>query len=543
MAKSKVEPFLIEHHNELRYEEFGKRNSNRDTLGIFVKGHSINSSDEDYLEQQEEENYNKMVHFYDPSIKKQINKRESKMTTNTVKTAFSNYSMISYSKQDYAVNRCFIISLILLSSAGTFFMGFNEAIFDTMEAELEKVLGWKHHEGEFELTLISVSITIGAAVGAFLSGFLTNYFGRKNLLLILDIVSILGTILTLISNAYIIIAGRLIVGVGVGGFTNVSRLYIAEMSPIQLRAINIAVIEVFYMIGISIAYGFGFGLAISSHWWRVMFGFNIVIVGLHFLLTLLLFNFETPIYHFIKTNELEETKAILKRIYKNPKDADLVAREIKRISKEKIEQSNISYINLFVNYRARTVICLILTAGAIFIGVDTLIYFLDFILKKYLSKSTSTILINVLGGIQLIASVIATFFVEHMGRKKILIIGHSVIMVTLTLLGLFYYLELSDVYIYLFGIIIAFNSLIINPVSNIYLTDVLPEKGLALCYTFYYLFKLALTSSFKPIISSFLGFHGLFWLYAFCTLLTLLFVIFKIKETHGKTLYQLDKLY
>lgn len=543
MTKNKIEPFLIEHHKELKYEELDTKITTRDTLGIFDRRYSINSSFEDEKEQQGAENFNKMVHFYDPSVKFKIDMRISKMTTHTFKSAFSNYSMISYSSQDYAVNRCFIVSLILLSSAGTFFMGFNEAIFDTMEAELESVFGWKHHECEFELTLISVSITVGAAVGAFLSGFLTNYFGRKNLLLILDIVSIIGTILTLISNPYIIIAGRLIVGIGVGGFTNVSRLYMAEMSPIQLRAINIAVIEVFYMIGISIAYGLGFGLSISSHWWRVMFGFNIIIAGLHFLLTLLFFNFDTPIFHYIKTNELDETKAILQRIYRNPKDVDLVAREIKRISKEKIEQSNISYVTLFVNYRARTIICLLLTAGAIFIGVDTLIYFLDFILKKYMDKTTSTLLINLLGAIQLIASIIATLFVEHMGRKKILIIGHSVIMGTLSLLGVFYYLNITDAYIYLFGIIIAFNSLIINPVSNIYLTDVLPEKGLALCYTFYYLFKLALTSSFKPIISSFLGFHGLFWIYSFCTLLTLLFVIFKLKETHGKTLYQLDKLY
>ena len=338
--------------------------------------------------------------------------------------------------------------------------------------------------------------------------------------------------------------GRVLTGIGVGGYTYVARLYIAEMSPNKYRAQNIAIIEVFYMIGIEIAYLFGFGITLTSSWWRIMLGVNFLICGLHIIITVAYFNYDTPIFTYIQKSNIMETKQILKRIYVHDEDIDQVANEIIRVSKDKIEQSSISYLDLFRNkYKVRTLVCITLIAASVFVGVDSLIYFSEYIFHAYVSHDTSKLYVNILGGCQLISSLIAISFVEHLGRKKLLIIGHLTIFLTLITLGLLYLLNISNPYIYLFTVLISLNAITVNPVTNIYLTDVLPEKGLALSYTFYYIFKLILTLSFKSIINSPLNYPGLFLIYASLTFLAVIFIIFKVKESHGKTLKELVDLY
>lgn len=478
-----------------------------------------------------------------------LSKRTSTSIKKNLKTSFrSHYSMISYSKQNYEVYNLIIIALVLLSSCGTFTMGYNEAIFDTMEKPMITVLNDSKDNLKTLLNIISYAVTLGAILGSLVSGLITNSIGRKNSLLLLDVLTLIGTGLTLIPNVFVIILGRCIVGFGVGGYTYVSRLYLAEMSPIKLRALNIAVAEVFYMIGISIAYAMGFGLKIKQldgQWWRFMFGMNFLILGLHMIITLLLFNFETPIHFYMKTEDEDETRNILHKIYVNDDDIENVLKEIKKVSKEKKQQGDISYIQLFnKRYLNRTLICIVIIAGAILIGVDTLIYFFEFIFSDYIKNhDTITLYINILGAVQLVSSIIGIILVEHSGRKILLVIGHGIMFVTLVALGFFYINNLSSLYVYIFGIIIVFNALIINPVSNIYLTDVLPEKGIALSYTFYYTFKMILISTFKPTIESQLNYAGLFWIYGGFTLVLFVFSIVKVKETHGKTLLQLDNLY
>lgn len=455
----------------------------------------------------------------------------------------SNYTMVSYSKMNYEIRKCIVYSLILLSACGTFFMGYNEAVFDTMEEEMKEVFEWKDEEGDFLLTMISTAITLGALLGAFFSGLLTNYIGRLKSFLLLDIISIIGTVLTIIVNPYVIIAGRTLIGFSLGGYTYVARLYMAEMSPIQLRGQNIAVIEVFYMVGIQVAYSFGFGIKLNDWWWKFMFGFNFLICGLHFFISLFAFNYDTPMYTYLTTKNMDLTKKILSNIYKNEDDINQVAKEIKRVSKEKEEQNKITYLQLFgEKYRPRMFVCLALIIFSIFIGIDALIYFSASIFLDYTSREKAELFTNLLGGAQLISSVISVSFVEHLGRKYLLAFGHGIYFFTLIATGILFYLTIEEAYIYLFGVMICLNAITVNPVTNIYLTDVLPEKGLALSYTTYYICKLILTSTFKMIVNG-LGYHGQFGIYAGFTLIAVLYVLFKVKETQGKTIAQLDSLY
>lgn len=541
----------------------------------------------------------------------------------------NNYSLINYSEQHYKINKLNMFLLIFLSSCGTFFMGYNEAVFDTLEHEFIQMFNYDTSETNIHIVMISTAITAGAIIGAFASGFITNNLGRKNTFLLLDVISILATILTIFKNVYSIIAGRFIIGFGIGGYTYVSRLYMAEMSPNSLRGQNIAIIEIFYMVGIQVAYLFGFGISISSYWWQIMFGLNIIICGIHLILTLALFNYETPIYSYISVieniqrisnivensnaidtqtnlfdnihnfstlfcdnktaipnkssndlydfnqdirlslesikankkfnkiedineaydklnsnvNSIKKAKIILNKIYINNEDIENVLNEIKRISKEKIEQLKISYLDLLFlkkKYVKRIYVCLAIVLFCIFVGIDALIYYSEYIFHSYTNKGQ--LYTNILGCSQLISSVLSVTFVEHLGRKKLLLIGHFIYLLTLVTTAIMFNFNINSSYLFLFIIMICVNAITINPVTNIYLTDVLPEKGIALSYTFYYIFKLILTSTFKLIVTE-SSFTCLFLIYASITFLGIIFIFIVLKESQGKSLEELDNLY
>ena len=91
--------------------------------------------------------------------------------------------------------------------------------------------------------------------------------------------------------------------------------------------------------------------------------------------------------------------------------------------------------------------------------------------------------------------------------------------------------------------IISLNVTTVGPCTHLYIAEILPEKGLALSYAVFYASKVVLTMTFKPITNSLLGFSGLFFVYAGCSLTVLVLIMVLLKETHGRTLVQIEELY
>lgn len=488
----------------------------------------------------------------DVSLEDEFKKKHKKISIfnntkqkNTIRKSLRNFSLVSYKETSYHYSKEILFLMIFLSSCGTLFMGYNEAVFDTMESQIIDAFKLSAYDADWIITMISSFITIGACFGSLFSGIMTNIIGRKNTFLLLDLIALVGTVFTMFNLPVLVIIGRCLVGFGVGGFSYVCRLYLAEMTPSEQRGLALAIIEVFYIVGIQLAYIMGLGYGITSFWWRIMFGLNLGILLLHLMVTLLFFNVETPIFHYMKSGDHDSTRDILKRIYPIEEERNQYLREIHQISKAKKAYLEMSYFDLFRNqYRNRTIACLVIISCAILTGVDTLIYYLEFILHQFIHyHSERTIIINLLSVIMLIMSVIGIIVSEHFGRKKLLLVGYLLMSVALFMIGLLYFYNIKTYHIYLFGIILSLNTLIISPVFNLYLIEVLPEKGLALSYSFYYFIKLFLTCSFRTIVISKIGFHGQFWIYSCFSLISCIFTMISVKETMNKTLLQLINLY
>ncbi|MBP1082695.1 MFS family permease [Bacillus capparidis] len=84
--------------------------------------------------------------------------------------------------------------------------------------------------------LVVSSMLIGAIIGSGLSGPLSDRFGRRRMVFMISIVFIAGSlILAFAPNMAMLVLGRFIIGVAVGGSTAIVPVYLSEMAPTESR--------------------------------------------------------------------------------------------------------------------------------------------------------------------------------------------------------------------------------------------------------------------------------------------------------------------
>lgn len=115
-----------------------------------------------------------------------------------------------------------------------------------------------------------VSITIGAAaISAALSGLLTEVFGRKPVLILASIVLTIGAAMTAASpDKYVLLSGRVIIGLGIGFVAMAVPMYIAESAPPDMRGKLVVMNNLFITGGQFVATLVDGAFSEVSHGWR-----------------------------------------------------------------------------------------------------------------------------------------------------------------------------------------------------------------------------------------------------------------------------------
>lgn len=84
-------------------------------------------------------------------------------------------------------------------------------------------------------TIVSMAL-VGAIIGAAVGGWINDAYGRKKATLIADGIFTVGAIVMAAApDPYVLILGRLLIGLGVGVASVTAPVYIAEASPSEIR--------------------------------------------------------------------------------------------------------------------------------------------------------------------------------------------------------------------------------------------------------------------------------------------------------------------
>jgi SP family sugar porter-like MFS transporter len=453
-------------------------------------------------------------------------------------------------------NMRYIWGVTIVSAMGGLLFGYDWVVIGGAKAFYEKYFGLTTPS---QIGWAVSSALVGCLVGAIVSGGLSDRFGRKKLLILAAFLFTVTGILTALAPSFsIFIANRLLGGVAIGLASNLSPMYIAEISPASMRGRFVSVNQLTIVIGILAAQLANWLIAepvpagataadILASWngqvgWRWMFGAEAVPAFLFFLLMFLVP--ESPRW-LIKNGRAEDAGRVLAKVGGPGFAAEALA-DI-RTTLDAGEIGRVRFRDLLEPGLTRVlVIGIALAVYQQWCGINVIFYYAQEIFTAA-GYGVSDVLFNIVvtGAVNLIFTLIAIRLVDRLGRKPLMMVGSAGLAVAFGLIGASFAVHSRGLHILILVVAaMALYALSLAPVTWVLLSEIFPNRirGAAMSVSTFALWSacFVLTYTF-PHLNKGLGPAGTFWIYAGISILGFLFIRSRVRETKGKTLEQIER--
>jgi MFS transporter, SP family, galactose:H+ symporter len=433
----------------------------------------------------------------------------------------------------------FAYVITIVASFGGVLFGYDDGVITVAELFLKKDFALNATTEELAIS----AVLVGAILGAFVGGKLSNAFGRKKTIIGLALLFIVGAALTVFApNVWLFMLFRLLVGCSLAIGAIVVPIYISEMVPPSMRGSLVSVNQLAVTGGAAISYWISLAFAHAQLGWRPMFGSEcvpalILACGMCFLP-------ESPRW-LASRGQWKQAEHILARVVGEEKDEELKAMH------KALQQGKHASLREFF-HTSLWVALLVGVCLAIFqqsVGINAISYYTPTIFKYAGFKSASTdILATTVVGIDgVIASILAIFLIDRIGRRPLLIGGFIAVAVTLIGMGGVFLLGTSQagylILICLLVYVLAY-SIGIGPVFWLLTSELFPTRlrgaGSSIATVANWSADLLISISFLSLIT-WLGKPLTFWLYAIFAIGAVVFSWFLVPETKGKRLEQIEE--
>ncbi|HEY6433427.1 MAG TPA: sugar porter family MFS transporter [Acetobacteraceae bacterium] len=381
----------------------------------------------------------------------------------------------------------------------------------------------------------------GAAGGAAVAGRLADRFGRRPILLVTATVFVVGAIVSAFAGSLaVLLAGRVLVGFGIGGASMLTPLYLAEIAPARERGALVSFNQLAVTLGILVSYLVGYGFAASGSW-RWMLGLGGV-PGVILAIGMLLLP-ETPRW-LAGHGHADRARDALCRL--RGRGADIEP-EVKQLRADLTSEAQTSPQSRLGHAAAR--LPLIVGIGlAVFqqvTGINTVIYFAPVIFQASgLSSASAAILATAgIGVVNVGMTLVAIWLVDRVGRRVLLLTGLAGMGVSLCLLALGFLLGTGPALGWLTAASLAAYvgcfAIGLGPVFWLLISEIFPlairARGMSAATIANWLANLMVALTFLRLVDL-LGRPGVFFLYAALTFGALVFARALMPETKGLSL-------
>lgn len=440
----------------------------------------------------------------------------------------------------------YVIIISVIAAIGGLLFGYDTAVIAGAIGSIQTIFDLSP-----ALTGWAASSAIwGCMIGVIFSGFLSDKFGRKKVLIlsaILFFISAVGS--SIPNNLTQFVLARLIGGVGVGIASMLSPMYISEIAPAKIRGTLVTLYQLAIVIGINLVYYINLQIASSgdAQWnldigWRIMLGSE-VIPALLFII-LLFFIPESPRWLASK-GKIDSAKAIIEKINGQNKSAELL-NEIQDSFKE--EKGSI--LVLFTSgLRMAIVVGMFLAFFSQITGINAIIYYAPEIFKNIGFGADSAMFQTVIiGTVNTIFTFVAIAFIDKYGRRTLLLWGISGMIICLGGVGLMFHFELSSgpwLLLFILGFIASF-AMSLGPIPWVLISEIFPTKfrGVAMSISILMVWiGVVLITQLTPILLEGVGGAFTFWIFMFNAIILFIFTFNMIPETKGKTLEEIAKMW
>ncbi len=338
---------------------------------------------------------------------------------------------------------------------------------------------------------------------------------------------------------------RIVGGMAIGLASNLSPMYIAEISPAAVRGKLVSLNQLTIVIGILLAQFVNWLIAqpvptgasameILNSWngqiaWRWMFGVT-ALPSLLFLLGMLVVP-ESPRW-LARNGRREKAGRILDRLNGEAHAKQALA---------EIESSlaTAEKVSLFALLDSRL-------AGVLFLGVSLAVFqqwcginvIFSYAEEVFSAAGyhVSDILLNIVitGAVNLAFTLVAIALVDKVGRRKLMLFGSMALALIYCLLGFGFYRHSR-------GICYAMS---LAPVTWVVISEIFPNHirgaAMSVAVTSLWIASFILTYTF-PLLNRGVGPAGTFWIYAGICLAGFLFIRWRLPETKGQTLEEIEQ--
>lgn len=386
---------------------------------------------------------------------------------------------------------------------------------------------------------------LSALFGGVMGGPLIEYIGRRGTIMGLALPFFIGWML--IANAthiFMVFGGRALCGICVGIGSLAFPVYLGETAQPEVRGTLGLLPTAFGNIGILLAF-----LAGTYVDWSMLAFVGSALPVPFFIL--MIFTPETPRWFVTKGRDNDAKKA-LQRLRGQQINIDREMNELTSSQNEANKTGGSMFIHLFASKYTRAVlISLALMMFQQLSGINAVVFYASTIFDMAGSTIDVNLCSIIIGLVNFASTFIAAALIDRLGRKLLLYVSSVTMIITLITLGAYFYVKhididvsnfgwipLASLVLYVLGFSIGF-----GPIPWLMLGEILPSKvrgtAASIATAFNWTCTFIVTKTFKNIIES-IDIYGVFWLFAAICILGLIFVIFFVPETRGKSLEEIE---
>lgn len=439
-------------------------------------------------------------------------------------------------------NKNYVYYLSIVAALGGFLFGFDTAVISGAERAIQT--NWDL--SDFYHGLAVAIALYGTVLGALFGGFPADKWGRKPTLIFIGIlyfVSALGSALA--PDVYTFMIFRFIGGIGVGASSVVAPMYISEIAPAKNRGQLVALFQFNLVFGILIAYlsNYLIGTANLQDAWRWMLGVEAIPAVIYTIMVLRVP--ESPRWLVVKRNDLKQARAILDKT--DPGAAEAIIQST--YEENQAVQVKSGFRDLFNSkYINITGLAIMIAVFNQVSGINAIIYFAPRIFELGGISAENALFSTIgIGVVNLLGTMFGLFLIDRIGRKKLMLIGSIGYIISLGLISLNFMGELRmegpflPIFVFIF---IASHAIGQGSVIWVFISEIFPNKlrasGQSMgCFTHWIL--AAVIANIFPFLASTLGPAYIFGFFCFMMILQLLWVLFIMPETKGKSLEEIGQ--
>jgi sugar porter (SP) family MFS transporter len=435
----------------------------------------------------------------------------------------------------------FVVVAAAVAALGGFLFGFDTGIISGALLFIKQEFGLSAGLQQ----LVVGSLLLAAVVGALLGGPISDAWGRKRTLILAALVFGVGALVASYSpNLAVLVVARVLLGLAIGIASMIVPVYIAEIAPPRVRGALVSLQQFMITVGIMVSYLVSYAFS-GSGAWRWMLGVGMIPAAILFVGMLPLP--ESPRWLLAKDRR-QDALGVLHRIRHEEHNPEAELAEIEAVHKM---QAGVSYRDLF---RPSVRPALIVGVGIAFInqmvGVNAVIYYAPTILKDAGFSSSAAILATTgVGILNMLVTLCALLLIDRVGRRPLLLVGISGVLLALIVLGAAYLLPGGPsgagvllvagllVYIASFAASLGIAIWLLN--SEVYPLEVRGKGAAAGAFT-HWVLDFVIASTVLTLIATITP-TGMFWFYGLFAILGIVFVLRRVPETKGKTLEEVSE--